>query len=155
MKKLNQWLSLFANLGVLAGIVFLAIELKQNTRATIAIASTELTNQSLEYFSLGMDNQVISRAQHKQSVGEELDSFESRQLRQHQYLNFRVFENAYLQYLRGFYDEGEWDRYRRIIGHLLTDNSPAIQMWNDKAGQWTVEFEAEVNAIWDQSSDST
>ncbi len=58
MDRINKWLSLFTNLGVMAGLVFLAIELNQNTQATIAAASEELTNQSLEFFSLGIDNQV-------------------------------------------------------------------------------------------------
>ena len=33
MEKLNQWLSLLASLGVLAGIAFLAIEIQQNTNS--------------------------------------------------------------------------------------------------------------------------
>ena len=145
--RLNQWLGVIANLGVMGGLVFLAIELNQNTQATIAAASEELTNQSLEFFSLGMDNQVIARAAHKQRIGEELDDFERDQLRQHQYFNFRVFENAYLQYRRGFYDDSEWSRYRRIISGRLTNDLYAGQMWDDSVGQWTVEFEAEVNSI--------
>jgi len=140
LDRLNQWLGVIANLGVMGGLVFLAIELNQNTQATIAAASEELTNQSLEFFSLGLDNQVIARAVHKQRIGEEPDDFERDQLRQHQYLNFRVFENAYLQYRRGFYDDSEWSRYRRIISGRLTNDPYAGQMWDDSVGQWTVEF---------------
>ena len=147
MDRLNKWLSLFANLGVVAGLVFLAVELSQNTKATIAAASDELTNQSLEFFSLGIDNQVLARALHKQSMGEDLDAFELNQIWRHQYVNFRVFENAYLQYRRGYYDQTEWDRYRRIIAGRLTKDLIARQMWEDSHGKWTVEFAAEVNAI--------
>jgi hypothetical protein len=39
--KANQWLSLAANLGVLLGIVFLSLEIRQSNR--IAIATTELS----------------------------------------------------------------------------------------------------------------
>ena len=53
--SMNKWLTLAANLGVVAGLVFLRIEINQNTRATIAAASEEVTNQSLDYFALGMD----------------------------------------------------------------------------------------------------
>ena len=149
MDKLSKWLNLLASLGVIAGLVFLAIEINQNTQATIAAASQELTNQSLEFFSLGMDNQVISRAQHKQSVGEQLDAFEQSQLRLHQYFNFRVFENAFLQYRRGFYDQSEWEKYRRIIYRRLSSDHFAKQMWEDSEGDWTVEFATEVNSIRD------
>jgi hypothetical protein len=149
MDRLNQWLNLLASLGVIAGLVFLAIEINQSTQVTIAAASQELTNQSLEYFSLGMDNQVISRAQHKQSVGEELDAFEQSQLWLHQYFNFRVFENAFLQYRRGFYDQSEWEKYRRIIYRRLSKDTFAKKMWEESDGDWTHEFAAEVNSIRD------
>ena len=33
--KLNKWLSLSANVGVLVGIVFLAVEIRQNSKAQI------------------------------------------------------------------------------------------------------------------------
>lgn len=149
MDKLNQSLNLLASLGVIAGLIFLVIELRQNTQATIGSASEELTSQSLEYFSMGMDNQVISRAIYKQETGEELDGFEKSQLKKRQYFNFRVFENAYLQYRRGFYDDSEWNRYRRIILNRLSTDRFAAQMWKESEGDWTVEFAAEVDGIRD------
>ena len=33
MERMNQWMSLLANLGVLVGIGFLIVEIEQNTRA--------------------------------------------------------------------------------------------------------------------------
>ena len=93
-EKANQWLMLVANLGVLAGLIFVAIELNQNTKATVASASEQITNQSLDYFALGMDNQVIALARYKQSIGDELSGFEQNQLMWHQFHNFRGFENG-------------------------------------------------------------
>lgn len=155
MDKLNQWLKLLTNLGVIAGLIFLAVELNQNTQATIAAASNELTNQSLDFFSLGIDNQVLSRALHKQSAGKELDDFEQHQVWRHQYFNFRVFENAYLQYRRGFYDQTEWDKYKRIIRGRLANDPCAKQMWTESSGQWTSEFASEVTAIRDSIEEDT
>jgi len=40
MDRANRWLTFVANLGVLAGILFLAVEIQQSNR--IAIASTEI-----------------------------------------------------------------------------------------------------------------
>ena len=47
IKKLNQWLMLVANLGVLGGILFLAYEVRQNTsqmRTQASQAITEMVN---------------------------------------------------------------------------------------------------------------
>ena len=145
--SMNRWLTLGANLGVVAGLVFLAVELNQNTKATIAAASETITNQSLDYFALGMDNQVIARARHKHSVGEELSLFEKDQLWWHQYYNFRVFENVFLQYRRGYFEMSEWIRYEKIIHVRLTTDPFAQQMWEDRAYSWTNEFKEAGNRI--------
>jgi uncharacterized protein YraI len=145
--KANKWLSLIANLGVLAGLVFVAIELNQNTKATVSSASEQITNQSLDYFALGMDNQVIALARYKQSIGDELSGFERDQLWWHQYYNFRGFENVYLQYKRGYVEQTEWDRYRRIINFRLTTDEIALKMWEDTQPRWTDEFTDEVERL--------
>ena len=36
LDKLNRWLALAANIGVIAGIIFLAFEIRVNTRSTQA-----------------------------------------------------------------------------------------------------------------------
>ena len=146
-KRLNQWLTLGANLGVVAGLIFLGIEINQNTRATIAAASEEITSQSLSYFALGMDNQVIARALYKKSVGEQLDGFEQDQLWRHQYYNFRGFQNLFMQYRRGYLEEEEWSMYRLIIASRLARDPNARRMWEETAGGWIPYFQAEVDSI--------
>ena len=47
-EKLNDWLGIAANLGVILGIVFLVIEISQSTKATAAAASDSVTNGYLE-----------------------------------------------------------------------------------------------------------
>lgn len=46
MDKLNKWITLGANLGVIAGLIFLAFQIKQNTSQMQADASFSI-NQSL------------------------------------------------------------------------------------------------------------
>lgn len=146
-ETLNKWLTLAANLGVVAGLIFLAIEINQNTKATIAAASEEVTNQSLEYFSLGMDNEVIARALYKQATDQELNEFEQDQLWRHQFYNFRVFQNVYMQYRRGFLEESEWRTYAVVLRSRLETDPNARKMWSDTAGGWNPFFESEVNSI--------
>lgn len=44
MDELNKWLTLAANVGVIAGIVFLGLEIQQNTRTIQASSIQESTN---------------------------------------------------------------------------------------------------------------
>jgi hypothetical protein len=150
-EALNRWLTLSANIGVVAGLIFLAIEINQNTRATIAAASEEVTNQSLDYFALGMDNEVIARALYKKSSDEELSGFELDQLWRHQFFNFRVFQNVHSQYRRGFLEEEEWKTYQQVIASRFVSDPITVRMWEDTNGGWTPKFQEAVNEIRENS----
>lgn len=145
--RLNSLLSLAANVGVIVSLLFLAYEINQSTQATIAAASQGLTDQSVQYFELLIDDETVPQAVYKSRTGEELTDYESFQLDLVQQLNFRVFENAYLQYRRGFFEENEWSRYRRIIRGRINQDSAAQQMWERTRGGWTEEFIAEVESL--------
>jgi hypothetical protein len=145
--RTNKWLTLTANVGVILSLLFLAYEINQSTKATIAAASQGLTDQSILYFDAQLDHEAISQAIYKQRQGDELSGYELHQLDLLQRMNFRVFENAFLQYKRGLYEEREWDRYRRIIAGHMADNPIAIQMWERTQGSWTDEFAAEVESL--------
>ena len=47
LEKLNHWLTLAANLGVLAGIIFLAIEIQQSTNAQLATSRQQVMEADL------------------------------------------------------------------------------------------------------------
>ena len=145
--RTNKWLTLTANFGVIVSLLFLAYEINQSTKATIAAASQGLTDQSIVYFDAQLDHEAISQAVYKQRQGDELSGYELHQLDLLQRMNFRVFENAFLQYKRGLYEEREWERYRRIIAGHMADNPIAIQMWERNQGGWTDEFAAEVESM--------
>ncbi len=145
----QSWLTLAANLGVIISILLLAYEINQSTNATIAAASEGLTEHSLAFMSARLDNSVVARATFKSRQGQQLDEFEHDQLVLLQHLNFRLFESAYLQYRRGFYEQSEWGRYERIIASLMSENQYAIEMWNQTEGGWTTEFANEVERIRD------
>jgi len=143
----NRWLALGANIGVLVGIAFLIVEINQNTQATNSAARDASVGHTLNFFEQGMDNLVIARATFKRKSGTELDGFERSQLRLYQYYNFRIFENIYIQHKQGLFSDQEWDRFRTIIKRVLNKNEIALDMWNDKQGDWTEEFQTEVTDI--------
>jgi len=145
--RTNRWLSLTANVGVIVSLLFLAYEINQSTRATMAAASQGLTDQSLTFFDAQLDQNVVSQAVYKQRQGDELSDYELHQLELLQHINFRLFESAYLQYKRGFYEDREWERYRRIIARQMANNPSAVQMWERTTGGWTDEFSAEVESL--------
>ncbi len=47
--RLNKWLTLVANFAILGGLVFLALEVQQNTKAVRSAAVQEATNVAREH----------------------------------------------------------------------------------------------------------
>lgn len=50
MDKLNQWLTLLANVGVIAGIVFLGIEIRQNTEMIQSQTRDSISEKQIAVF---------------------------------------------------------------------------------------------------------
>lgn len=146
--NMKDWLRIGADLTVVLGILLLAVQIRQNTRAVVAANSTAVTDQSLVFFAAGLDNQVVARAIQKYDDGEPLSSLERSQLARLQYLNFRGFEHAYLQYRSGYYPKAEWKRYRRIMQRVLAEDSIA-RMEIERLRGWglTSEFEEELDRL--------
>jgi hypothetical protein len=99
-----------------------------------------------------LDPAVVARAQAKREQGEDLSDLEMSQLMHRQHLNFRIFETAHSQYLRGALDESEWHRYEEIIEIQLSDNEYARQMWRVYRVGFREDFRLSVDAVFEQVS---
>lgn len=62
MDRLNQWLTLFANLGVLIGIIFLVVQIQQNTTMMRATTLQERSSDLLELISMATESDALLSA---------------------------------------------------------------------------------------------
>jgi hypothetical protein len=100
--KLNKWLTLLANLGVVVGIVFLAFEIRSNTASNrIAIQSAFSSNWVDINGGIAHDRQLATLIE-KTIAGEELDAIEHRQI--HHYVRQLASQAALMRrlYVEGF-----------------------------------------------------
>ena len=76
---LNRWLTLAANVGVIAGLVFVALEIRTNTESNdIAIRASSASNW-MALNSTIVENRDVADMFEKGLAGEELDRAEARQ----------------------------------------------------------------------------
>lgn len=103
MKKLDtgQTLSILANVGVIVGIAFLAIEIQQNTRSLEVNAYRELINQTTFLATSIMDNPELALLGSTATSFEGLTRQERSQIGAHFYLVVRSGDLAYYQYEQG------------------------------------------------------
>ena len=108
MEKLNRWLTLIANLGVIAGLVFLIIEIDQNNNMMQAQTRSSISEAIIDNIQMGMEPAIVS-AYLKQESGESLSLEEEYLLDQATNATLRLWENTHYQYRMRLFDEDEFE----------------------------------------------
>ena len=113
LQSLAQIAEILGGIAVLVSLVFLIMEIQENTAVSKAATYQQLTGQALELMLEGSRNPELSSAIRKfsvegiESLGEE-DAFRyflwSR-------AGWRHFENAYFQHQHGVLGDNEWRTY--------------------------------------------
>ena len=149
MKKidLGQAIAILANVGVIAGIAFLAFELRQNTQAVeLASAQSYLTGGSELDLRVATDRNLASLLISGDSQ-QPLDPVEQLQLERFTYAVFRQWETA--QYLNsiGALDESLWLAYRQEIKKLLLRSRSTQEYWRSNSESFTPAFGREMATV--------
>ena len=148
MKKieLGQAVSIFANLGVVVGVLLLVYELNQNrqmmqaqTRSNIAQGVSGLL------FNLGSDPE-LSSLWARGSAGEELDFEESNQFFNLLTGALRYFEDVHYQYRNGLYDEVEFQGQKEQW-RVLFSQKGYIDYWCERRIVFSPEFTEEIDGF--------
>ena len=117
--RLNRWLTLFANLGVFVGIVFLAVEIRENTKATQAASIQAASALDQEHLLLiGNDPDLATLWRSYLQAPETLS--EERRLQGHYIFAAltRRLNNVYLQYELGALSEGSWESRQDLLRNV-------------------------------------
>ena len=107
IERLNSWLSLIANLGVVVGIIVVAFELQQTQIAMNAEASQWRAEMAIEN-GRQMIEYDMSRLEEKLQSGESLSEIEETNVRLRWNQQLRYFENLHYQWQLGVLDEEIW-----------------------------------------------
>lgn len=127
--KLTNWLSLIANVAVVGGIVFLAVEIQQN--------NVLLRSESRQALLANDHTSLVADLEHldvikKLAFEEELSTEEQLRLSFVFLIDLRNREFEYAQYVNGLLDEQTWLSYRNVI--LINHASGRGRVWWDKVG---------------------
>lgn len=120
LKDLNDWLTLFANLGVLIGLIFLITELNLSNRISTATMEGELRNRSIEINSLVSESTELADALVKLKSGEGLLPSESEQLYNHAMSRVNIWSSAQAAYDNGMISEPNYQRYLRAPAVVIS-----------------------------------
>jgi len=125
-----QTIGVLANIGVLAGIVFLAIEISQNTSAQYAESREAVLSASREEILLTMEDPrlILALTNSEPLTPEEnvrLDGFLS--------VVLRAREFAWLQYRDGAIDDTQWNTEFNVLAAFF--DSSRTRLWWERVGR--------------------
>lgn len=123
LDALNKWLTLFANIGVLAGVIFLAFEIQQNTNASLANTRETAVSVDMDLINAGIEHPEVVIAM----VKPELTAEEKVQLQLWLIQLSRTREYQWLQYRNGLLDRQTWESF--LTGLLVNLDLPRTRSW--------------------------
>ena len=151
MKKidLGQTITIFANLGVIVGIIFLAVEMRLNTQAIRAQTRDSITEKQMMYLSWSATSPGLSAAIVKaRTEGEDaLTDLEAGRYRAWLAGQFREWENSHYQFEQGLFSQGEYDARRVRWTRQLSESKFTSDLWKDFRMEYAPSFRAEIDTI--------
>ena len=147
MSKLNERLTLVANLSVVAGIVFLAVEMRQNTEAIQAQTRDSLTEKQMEFSGWIATSRDLAEVFTRGTTGSpDMDAADQAMFVFFTHGIFREWENSHYQYERGLFTEEEFEarveRWRQSMTSLGYQ-----QYWAGQRETFAPSFRAEIDLI--------
>ena len=151
--RVNRWLTLGANIGVLVGIGLLILEINQNSELMQVQIEQSRSETYVEWLRERASNDALSALDAKiQGLGgpapevwEQLTPIEQSRVRAMLAARFYDYENLYYQYKRGFVSEQYWqDRAVPVIRNM----APLWKhIWGAEPLAARREFELEIESI--------
>ena len=148
LDRLNAWLTLAANFGVLAGIIFLGIEIRQNTSTLQAEFRQAALEGATEYLYAAVEDPELWLMRFKPN----LTDTERTKLAAYLFVIRERAEWAWRQYNAGAIDEATWHRVRDVFAGSMS--FPQTRKWwvyNYARGNFEPGFREEINALVEQS----
>ena len=130
----------FGGLAVLVSLVYLALQIRQNTTSVRAATSASVS-ESLSSFSETIISHPELARLWFQGIGE-YDSLEDQA--RHQFglallTYMRRVENAFYQHARGFVDPDHWQTTERLLTRMMS-NPGVLRWWSESKSRFSDRF---------------
>jgi hypothetical protein len=146
-ERLNRWLTLGANLGVLVGIILLIVELDQNREMMKSQTRNELSNNIVILLSEAAGNTELASIMHRAFTGDELTPVQALQFLHRQYAMFRYWENVHYQYRMGLYDDSEYAAHFEGWRSYINYAKAIADEWCSFRGVANEEFVSDIDSL--------
>ncbi len=139
-EKVNRWLSLGANIGVVIGLVLLIIEIGQNTEMMQAQINQSRTDTAISEQQAVFNSDYIPALVAKRDKGEPFSEQEKIRYRTYFRSGNRNQDNNLWQYNQGFLDENIPRSIRGFARAVIGGSEIGITTWDSQKYSYTDEY---------------
>ena len=133
-------------LAVLITLVYLALQVRQNTRAMKRTAFQELINYYAtitDFYSTREGAELVAKARHGLDLLDEPDRIRILNLVGK---SFAHLQNVHQQWTEGFINESQWNQLSAVVVATLSSKS-AIAIWDITKGRYSLAFQNWVDSF--------
>ena len=145
--RLNRWMTLGANVAVLAGIVLLIVELDQNHDTVRAQTRNEISQGELILLGSMSSNRELAEMLIKAGQGEELSDAERLMVGVQSESAFRLWQNVHYQGRNGLYEDEEFEKHIDTMRSVLGRSPWLVKYWCDNRQIYPSKFVAEIDGL--------
>ncbi|MEM7099014.1 MAG: hypothetical protein AAF541_12205 [Pseudomonadota bacterium] len=137
--------------GVIVTLVYLALQIRQNSLTTRAEIRQSLAEQQIQFINSRATDPFLRGAIDKVYSGDPLTGEEAFGVHSHCLAHVRLFENYFAQYKLGSMEVGDWAAMRKLISrHLSLD--PYRNAFESVRTTCNADFVHEVDQILEEDS---
>ena len=145
--RLNRWLTLGANIGVLLGIALLVVELRQNQDVMRAQTRNDITQGELTLLLSTAENRELADIVVRANNGEELTQAEQLRSGLRSESTFRLWQNVHFQGRNGTYEEEEFRKHLDTMEQVLRGSRAFVGYWCRNSQIYPKQFQEEINNL--------
>ena len=135
-KSTSDLLTIVSNLGVLIGLIFLIVEISQNSRIASATAQLELAQDRREIYQYA-DSMIEIDSKFRR--GEEVTDIEGVIAARLYESRIRSYETQWHFWINGLVDDDQFEAYQELLEGTI--NTPIVlQLWEDAKDIYHPEF---------------
>jgi len=133
-------------IAVIATLGYLAVQIRQNTRALKASTHQGLIDSTLNYQSLTLNNPDVARIRlYGTTDPSKLTEEDQYRFRTAMQMLFRLIENAFVQHEEGTLGDEGWHRYAETVRHHFSHYPSVVDWWNSERIPFGPSFSAWVD----------
>ena len=146
--RLNKWITLGANIGLILGLIFLIVELKQNSDMMRAQTRHDIvSNMTNMPFNAAMNPEWASLKRRAEYGIGELTPDENFRYRNFAYVQLRYWEDIHYQYRSGLFDDPEYLALKETWRRVLNTYKSFPNYWCERRTEFSTDFASEIDKL--------